>query len=101
MTRFLTGMNAKPVIRAGPLELRAVTATIRVVKFKTSPTATEPIAIARSWNRLWPLAAWRKEACSIFNKPWSEPCGLPTDDIVVFAILSLLTSHATSNENSE
>lgn len=90
MARFLTGMNAKPVIRAGPLELRAVTATIRVVKFKTSATATEPIAIALSLNRLWPLAAWRKETCSLFNRPWSELRGLPADDIVVSAIVSLL-----------
>ena len=57
MTGFLlTGMKAKPIIRAGPLELRAAIATIRVVKFKTSPTATEPIVIALSLNRLWPLA---------------------------------------------
>ena len=90
MIRFLTGMNAAPVIMAGPLELRAVTATIKVVKFKTSPTATEPIAIALSLNRLWPLAAWRKETCSVCNKAWSEPRGLSTDDIVVFGILALL-----------
>ena len=90
MTRFLTGMNAKLVTRAGPLELRALTATIRVVKFKTSATATEPIARALSLNRLWPLAAWRKEACSLFNKPSSGLRGPLMDDIFVSAKVSLL-----------
>ena len=83
-------MKAKPVIRAGPLELRAVRATIKIVKFKTSPTATEPIAIALSLNRLWPLAARRKEVCSVPNRAWTELRGLLADDIVVSAMLSLL-----------
>ena len=85
-------MKAKPVIRAGPLELRAVRATIKIVKFKTSPTATEPIAIALSLNRLWPLAAWRKDVCSVPSKAWTEPRGLLTDDIVVSAMLSLVVA---------
>lgn len=56
-----TGMKAMPEILVGPSALRAVTAIMIVVKFKTSPNAAATIVTARSVKRLWALTAWIKE----------------------------------------